>query len=63
MHLLDNKAEQVWDTGYSGVELLSDGTVLCTTYLRYRAEDKAHSVVCTRIRLWDLVHERKDDTL
>jgi len=63
VHLLDNKAEQVWDTGYSGVELLSDGTVLCTTYLRYRAEDKAHSVVCTRIRLWDLVHERKDDTL
>ncbi len=52
--LLENKAENVWDTGYSGVELLNDGTILCTTYLQYRAEDKAHSVVCTRFKLSDI---------
>ncbi len=52
--LLENKAANVWDTGYSGVELLNDGTILCTTYLQYRAEDKAHSVVCTRFKLSDI---------
>ena len=52
--ILDNKAENVWDTGYSGVELLDGGTVLCTTYLRYRQNDKAHSVACTRIKADEL---------
>ena len=52
--LLENMAENVWDTGYSGVELLADGTSLCTTYMQYRLSDKAHSVVCTRFRPSDL---------
>ena len=52
--LLENKAEYVCDTGYSGVELLKDGTILCTTYVQYRIEDKSHSVVCTRFKLSDI---------
>ena len=54
VHLLDHVGENEWDTGYSGVELLADGTILCTTYMHYRLSDKAHSVVCTRFRQSDL---------
>ena len=54
VHLLDHLGENAWDTGYSGVELLADGTILCTTYMHYRPSDKAHSVVCTRFRPSDL---------
>ena len=50
MHILDHVGENACDTGYSGVELLADGTVLCTTYMRYCMEDKSHSVVCTRFK-------------
>ena len=57
--LFDNKADNVWDTGYSGVELLPGGTILCTTYLQYRHGDKAHSVVCTRLHLSDFTKQRK----
>ena len=49
VHILDHVGERIWDTGYSGVELLPDGTILCTTYMHYRRTDKAHSVVCARI--------------
>ena len=59
VHLLENMATNVWDTGYSGVELLHDGTILCTSYLQYRAEDKAHSVVCTRLMLSDIVNRKQ----
>ena len=58
VHLLDHVGEQTWDTGYSGVELLPDGTILCTTYMKYRPEDKAHSVVCTRLTASDLTIEK-----
>ena len=51
VHLLEHVGERIWDTGYSGVECLADGTVLCTTYLHYRESDRAHSVVCTRFNL------------
>ena len=55
VHLLDHVGENGWDTGYSGVELLADGTILCTTYMHYRLEDKAHSVVCMRFKPSDLM--------
>lgn len=55
VHLLDHLGKRRWDTGYSGVEMLVDGTILCTTYMHYAPEDKAHSVVCTRLSLADLV--------
>jgi len=52
--LTDSQGEAVWDTGYSGVEVLKDGTVVCTTYVRYRAADAGNSIVSTRFTLADL---------
>ena len=49
VHILEQCGDHAWDTGYSGVEMLPDGTILCTTYLRYRPKDKWNSVVCARI--------------
>ena len=37
------------DTGYSGVELLADGEILCTTYVKYWPDARRHSVVSTRV--------------
>jgi len=39
------------DTGYPGVELLPDGTILCTTYTRHFDDDRQSSVVMTRFRI------------
>jgi hypothetical protein len=39
------------DCGYPGVELLPDGTILATTYIKYWNDDRKHSVVSTRFRL------------
>ena len=40
-----------WDTGYSGVELLKDGTIVCTTYSRHFDDDRQSSVVSTRFKI------------
>lgn len=46
------KNYQGYDCGYSGLELLKDGTFLATTYLQYRIEDDGNnSVVALRFRL------------
>ena len=37
------------DSGYSGVELLPDGTVLATTYVKYWRDKRQHSIVCIRV--------------
>ena len=42
------------DTGYSGVEVLKDGTMVCTTYMRYWDDGRRHSVVSTRFTMADL---------
>lgn len=47
--LLHNHAG--WDTGYPGLELLPDGTLVATTYLKYHPGPAQHSVVCTRFTL------------
>ena len=39
------------DTGYSGVERLPDGTVVCTTYSRHFDDDRQSSVVSTRFKI------------
>lgn len=39
------------DTGYSGLELLPDGTFVATTYVKYRPGAEKHSVVSTRFTL------------
>ena len=39
------------DCGYPGMELLPDGTIVATTYIKYRAGTAQHSVVSTRFKL------------
>jgi len=39
------------DLGYPGVELLPDGTIVATTYLKYWNDERQHSVVTTRFKL------------
>jgi hypothetical protein len=41
------------DCGYPGMELLPDGTIVATTYIKYRPGRKRHSVVSTRFTLKD----------
>lgn len=52
--LLHNYAERVTDCGYPGVELLRDGTIVATTYIKYRPGPEQHSVVATRFTLAEL---------
>ena len=39
------------DCGYPGVELLPDGTIVATTYIKYRPGSAKHSVVSVRFKL------------
>jgi len=39
------------DCGYSGVELLPNGEIVCTTYIKYWPDARRHSVVSTRFRI------------
>ncbi len=39
------------DCGYPGMELLPDGTIVATTYIKLWNDARKHSVVCTRFRL------------
>lgn len=39
------------DCGYPGLELLQDGTLVATTYIKYRAGAEKQSVVSTRFKL------------
>lgn len=39
------------DCGYSGLELLPDGTFVATTYVKYKAGPAKHSVVSVRFRV------------
>lgn len=39
------------DCGYPGMELLPDGTIVATTYIKYRAGKQKHSVVSVRFSL------------
>ncbi len=43
-----------WDCGYSGFELLPDGTFVATTYVKYRPGPEKHSVVTTRFKLEEI---------
>lgn len=39
------------DCGYPGMELLPDGTILATTYIKYRPGTEKHSVVSARLKI------------
>jgi hypothetical protein len=49
--LLHNHAERVGDCGYPGMELLPDGTIVATTYVKYASGKEKHSVVSVRFNL------------
>ncbi len=49
--LLHSHAERVSDCGYPGVELLPDGTLVVTTYVKYAPGPEKHSVVATRFKI------------
>ncbi len=53
IHLLHHRFVEGWaiqDTGYSGVECLPDGTILCTTYTQH-TPGGGRSIVATRFKL------------
>lgn len=39
------------DTGYSGVEVLPDGMIVCTTYVKFWTDSRLQSVVSVRFRM------------
>ncbi len=42
------------DCGYPGLEILPDGTIVATTYVKYHPGEARHSVVCVRFTIGDL---------
>jgi photosystem II stability/assembly factor-like uncharacterized protein len=42
------------DCGYPGMEILPDGTIIATTYIKYKPGKKQHSVLNTRFKLKEL---------
>ncbi|MBC8218104.1 MAG: exo-alpha-sialidase, partial [Planctomycetes bacterium] len=42
------------DCGYPGMELLPDGTIVATTYIKYRPGKEKHSVVSTRFTIYEM---------
>ncbi|MCB1232702.1 MAG: exo-alpha-sialidase [Verrucomicrobiae bacterium] len=42
------------DCGYPGIDLLPDGTIVATTYVKYEPGEKKHSVVSTRFKIAEL---------
>ncbi len=47
------------DCGYPGMELLSDGTIVATTYIKYREGNDKHSVVSVRFNLEEIDQRRE----
>jgi hypothetical protein len=43
-----------WDCGYPGMEVLPDGTIVATTYIKYHPGKEKNSVVSTRFKLAEL---------
>ena len=52
--LLHSYADPTRDCGYPGLELLSDGTIVATTYIKYDDGPKQHSIVSTRFCLEEI---------
>jgi hypothetical protein len=49
--LLHSYAERIGDCGYPGMELLPDGTIVATTYVKYAPGKEKNSVVSVRFKL------------
>lgn len=50
------------DCGYPGVELLPDGTIVATTYIKYRPGAEQHSVVSTRFTIDEIDRMLESDS-
>ena len=59
--LLHNYAKRVTDCGYPGLHVLPDGTLVATTYVKYRPDENKHSVVSVRFTMDDIDSELKSD--
>jgi hypothetical protein len=54
VRLLDQPGNSA-DCGYSGLELLPDGTFVATTYIKYQADDAGNSIVSVRFKLEEIL--------
>jgi hypothetical protein len=52
--LLHQYGDQPWDCGYSGVECLPDGTIVATTYVKYRPGPEKNSIISVRFKLEEI---------
>ena len=52
-------AGSVEDCGYPGLELLPDGTLVATTYVKYKPGPEKHSVASVRFKLSELDEKLK----
>jgi len=52
--LLHQYGDKATDCGYPGLEILDDGTVVATTYVKYRPGPERNSVVSVRFHLQEL---------
>jgi hypothetical protein len=53
-------AYKLGDCGYPGVELLPDGTIVATTYIKYHEGPEKHSVVNTRFTMKEIDQLREN---
>lgn len=49
--LMHSHADRVSDCGYPGVDLMPDGTIVATTYIKIAPGPEKHSVVSTRFKI------------
>ena len=49
--LLNHYGKNAGDCGYPGVELLAEGTIVATTYVKYAPGPEKNSVISVRFRL------------
>ncbi len=52
-----------YDCGYSGLEVIEDGILVATTYVKYTPGPEKHSVVSTRFRLEEIDEAMASDGL
>jgi hypothetical protein len=46
-----------WDCGYPDLEILPDGTIIATTYIKYTEGKNKQSIVSVRFKLEDLAQK------
>ena len=51
LFLLVQRGPRKWDCGYSGLQCLPDGTLVATTYVKYRPGPEKNSIVSVRFTL------------